>query len=91
MQSIDDIFDGRVLRRLAAASVAAACLMPGAEARTVTWTGGGDGSTWSDGANWGGTAPADGDDVRVGATTARAPSLRRGGSRLSRPTTARAS
>ena len=30
-------------------------------AATVTWSGAGDGTTWSDGANWGGTAPAAGD------------------------------
>ena len=33
----------------------------GATAATRTWTGGGDGATWSDAANWGGVAPADGD------------------------------
>ena len=59
-----------MFRRLAVAStVIVAFFFLGAEARTVTWTGDGDGSTWSDGRNWGGTAPADGDDVRVGATT----------------------
>ena len=30
-------------------------------AATCTWSGAGDGTTWSDGANWGGTAPAAGD------------------------------
>ena len=30
-------------------------------AGTVTWTGGGDGVNWSDGGNWGGTAPSAGD------------------------------
>ncbi|MBQ4198923.1 MAG: hypothetical protein II649_03465, partial [Kiritimatiellae bacterium] len=30
-------------------------------ARAATWSGAGDGTTWSDGANWGGTAPAAGD------------------------------
>ena len=32
-----------------------------ARAATCTWSGAGDGTTWSDGANWGGTAPAAGD------------------------------
>ena len=41
-----------VLSPLAAGSLFAA---------TVTWSGAGDGTTWSDGANWGGTAPAAGD------------------------------
>ena len=49
--------------------VAAGLLFPNAEARSVYWTGGGDGLTWNDGANWGGTPPSDGDDVYVGATT----------------------
>jgi len=70
MQSLNGLFDRRRLRRFAAVSIAAVALFAiDAVARTVTWTGGGDGSTWNDGANWGGTVPADGDDVRVGATT----------------------
>ncbi len=42
-----------------------ASLLAGAPlAQTVTWTGGGDGSTWSDGANWStGSAPGAGNDV----------------------------
>ena len=39
----------------------ALCAALGASAATRTWTGGGDGASWSDAANWGGVAPADGD------------------------------
>ena len=49
----------------AAALVAFTC----AFGASRTWTGGGDGTSWKDGANWGGTAPAAGDDVTVSATS----------------------
>ena len=49
----------------AAAVVAFTC----AFGASRTWTGGGDGTSWKDGANWGGTAPAAGDDVTVSATS----------------------
>ena len=56
MQSKNNQSNWRMFRGLVVASIAAACYLPRAEARTVTWTGGGDGSTWSDGRNWDGTA-----------------------------------
>ena len=55
------------LAALPAVVVFAAALS--ASAATRTWTGGGDGSTWADARNWGGTAPAAGDDVVVSATS----------------------
>ena len=57
----------RGLAALPAVVVFAAALS--ASAATRTWTGGGDGSTWADARNWGGTAPAAGDDVVVSATS----------------------
>lgn len=33
---------------------------------TIWWTGGGDGESWSDPANWSGGVPVSGDDVRLG-------------------------
>ena len=39
-------------------------------AGTVTWTGGGDGVNWSDGGNWGGTAPSAGDSLVISNATA---------------------
>ena len=48
----------RILTALAMALAMAAAT---AFAADVTWNGGGDGSSWSDGANWGGTAPGSGD------------------------------
>jgi autotransporter-associated beta strand protein len=39
-------------------------------AAVVTWTGGGTSNNWSDAANWGGTAPAAGDDLVFAGTTA---------------------
>ena len=37
-----------------------------ASAADLTWTGGGDGTSWTDAANWGGTAPADlGDTLTI--------------------------
>ena len=47
MQSKNNQSNWRMFRGLVVASIAAACYLPRAEARTVTWTGGGDGSTWS--------------------------------------------
>ena len=44
------------------AAFVAAGLAFAAKAATRTWTGGGDGTSWSDAANWGGTAPT-GSDV----------------------------
>ena len=43
------------------AAIAAVLGSSVARAATCTWSGAGDGTTWSDGANWGGTAPAAGD------------------------------
>ncbi|MGC6581934.1 MAG: beta strand repeat-containing protein [Akkermansiaceae bacterium] len=34
-------------------------LVASLSAGTITWNGAGDGASWTDGANWGGTAPAD--------------------------------
>ena len=53
--------------KLAAVVLVVAALS--ASAATRTWNGGGDGSTWADARNWGGTAPAAGDDVVVSATS----------------------
>ena len=41
--------------------VLSAALTMALSAATRTWTGGGDGTTWTDPDNWGGVAPADGD------------------------------
>ncbi|MDF7808109.1 PEP-CTERM sorting domain-containing protein [Pontiellaceae bacterium B12219] len=50
----------RIKVRAVAAGVALAALPFSAMAQTtVTWDGAGDGTTYEDGANWGGTAPAD--------------------------------
>jgi hypothetical protein len=55
---------GRVVgSKLAVALCAIAFLLTSAMATEYLWTGGGDGVNWSDGANWGGTAPS------AGATT----------------------
>lgn len=55
---------GRVVgSKLAVALCAIAFLLTSAMAKEYLWTGGGDGVNWSDGANWGGTAPS------AGATT----------------------
>ncbi|HZZ77970.1 MAG TPA: hypothetical protein VFE62_05610, partial [Gemmataceae bacterium] len=32
---------------------------------SITWTGGGDGTSWNDKANWGGTLPGAADDVVI--------------------------
>ena len=34
-------------------------------AATITWNGGGDGSTWSDCDNWGGSCPGSADDAVI--------------------------
>ena len=47
-------------------AVAVACL--GVSAATRTWSGAGDGTTWADAANWGGTAPAAGDTAAFNTT-----------------------
>ena len=36
-----------------------------ARAATCTWSGAGDGTSWSDAANWGGTAPAAGRTIII--------------------------
>ena len=52
---------GRVVgSKLAVALCAIAFLLTSAMATEYLWTGGGDGVNWSDGANWGGTAPSAG-------------------------------
>lgn len=47
-------------RMLAVVSLALALALP-ARAADITWNGGGDGVNWSDGNNWGGTAPGSAD------------------------------
>ncbi len=41
------------------------CLFAGAFVQAATWTGGGDGSTWGDPANWGGSMPGATDAVQI--------------------------
>ena len=55
------VASGRVVgSKLAVALCAIAFLLTSAMAKEYLWTGGGDGVNWSDGANWGGTAPSAG-------------------------------
>ncbi len=56
------------VREIAVSTVAifAAATASGA---TIKWTGGGDGTTWGNGDNWGGTAPGAEDEARLEAPT----------------------
>ena len=49
-------------------SLAIAAIALTSFAETRTWTGGGDGINWSDGANWGGTAPSARDTLVISNT-----------------------
>ncbi len=44
----------------------------------VNWTGGGDGTSWSDKANWGGSVPGSGDDVTINTAAAATVSIASG-------------
>ena len=58
---------------VAVVATLAGLVVPAAPAAAAerSWTGGGASDAWSDGANWGGAAPADGDDLRFPAGSAR--------------------